>query len=247
MESRNLKLTIRYDGTSYHGWQRQKNTPATVQQTLEMALQKVVNHPVSLRAAGRTDTGVHADGQVANFNTDCPIPDHHFSHAVNTRLPRDIRVIAADAVADDFDSTLSAKSKLYRYQIFNHDDMPPLLKTRYYHFWRPCLIAPAAEAAAALLGTHDFAAFASAGHQRKSTVRTLTRCHVWQKFHTINFDLEADGFLYHMVRNVVGTLLEIARGHWPAQRITEILESRNRARCGPTIPACGLTMKWVRY
>jgi tRNA pseudouridine38-40 synthase len=246
MVRRNIKLTLSYDGSNYHGWQRQDNF-VTVQQVLELAMARVVNHPVNLCGSGRTDSRVHAAGQVANVFIDSPIPDERLHMAVNTRLPNDIRVLSARTVPDDFDAITSAKSKLYRYAVFNHSDLPPAMANYCWHYWRSCQLEPMRQAAAALLGTHDFASFAAAGSVRKTTVRTLTRCQVQRKYHWLYFDLEADGFLYHMVRNVVGTLIEVGRGHWPAEKIAEILAARSRSAAGRMAPPQGLTLQWVRY
>jgi tRNA pseudouridine38-40 synthase len=244
---RNVKLLIAYDGSGYHGWQRQREGIVSVQEVLEGAIARVVNHPVYVRGSGRTDTAVHAAGQVGNFFTESPIPDHRLHHAINTRLPEDIRVLQAQDVGADFDSITSARSKLYRYAVFNHTDLPPHMEKYCYHFWRKCELGPMQQAARMLLGEHDFASFAAAGCTRESTVRTLLRCQVWRKYHWVYFDLEATGFLYHMVRNIVGTLLEMGRGHWAAERMEEILAARDRTAAGPMVPPNGLTLQWVRY
>ncbi len=248
MARRNIKLTIAYDGSRYHGWQRQKEDTETVQRALEMAMQRALGQPLSLRAAGRTDTGVHAAGQVANFYADTPIPDERLAPAINAKLGEEaIRVIHAVTVPDRFDATCSARSKLYRYAVFNAQELPPAREKYCHHFWQHCTLEPMQEAAGVLLGEHDFASFASAGSERLSTVRTMLRCQVWRKFDWIYFDLEATGFLYHMVRNVVGTLLEIGRGHWPASKMPEILDAKDRQAAGPMAPAEGLTLQWVKY
>ncbi|MBN2209958.1 MAG: tRNA pseudouridine(38-40) synthase TruA [Sedimentisphaerales bacterium] len=244
---RNIKLTIAYDGSGYHGWQRQADGIETIQQVLENALAHVVNHPVNLRASGRTDTGVHADGQVANFSTTTPIPSERLPHALNTRLPGDIRIRRAQDVPADFDATGSVRTKLYRYSVYNHADLPPALKAYCWHYWRHCQITPMQQAAAGLVGEHDFLSFASAGFQSESTVRTLLRCDVWGDYPWIYFDLEGTGFLYHMVRNIVGTLLEIGRGHWPPEAIETIINARNRNAAGPMAPPNGLKLMWVKY
>ncbi|MBN2375793.1 MAG: tRNA pseudouridine(38-40) synthase TruA [Sedimentisphaerales bacterium] len=247
MAERKIKLTIAYDGSGYHGWQRQKREIVTVQQVMEGAIGRVVNHPVELRGSGRTDTAVHAAGQVATFRSSTPIPSERLHHAINTRLPRDIRVRKATDVGDDFDAIGSSKSKLYRYTIFNYDKLPPVSAKYCYHYYHSCELEPMQEAAEYLVGKHDFASFASAGHGRESTVRTLKRCAVWKKFHWIYFDLEANGFLYHMVRNMVGTLLEVGRGYWQPRAVEEILAARDRSAAGPMAPAHGLSLQWVRY
>ena len=247
MAERNVKLTIAYDGSGYSGWQRQSDGFATVQQTLEEVMLRIVKQPVTLRASGRTDTGVHAAGQVANFFTDTSIPTARLAHAINSRLPRDIRIIKSEEVSDDFDSILSAKSKLYRYTVFNHLNLPPYADKYCHHFYLKCDLASLQAAAEKITGEHDFASFASSGSVRQSTVRHVLRCQVWKKFHWLFFDLEGTGFLYHMVRNIVGTLLEIGRGYWEPAHMEEILAARQRSVAGPMAPPNGLCLQWVKY
>ncbi len=247
MTERKIKLTIAYDGSAYRGWQRQAQGIPTVQQTIEAVLARVVKHPVRLRASGRTDTAVHALGQVANFRTNSPIPSQRLALALNARLPKDIRIRRSQTVPDNFDAIASAHSKLYRYTVFNHTDMPAQLANYAYHFWLPCNLPAMQHAARALVGTHDFASFAAAGQERLSTVRTLLACHIHQKYHNIYFDLEGTGFLYHMVRNIVATLLEIGRGFWPPERIHTILAAADRSVAGPMAPPQGLCLQWVKY
>lgn len=247
MAERNIKLTIAYDGTAYHGWQQQPGGIVTVQETMKMALARVVQHPVTLWGASRTDAGVHAAGQVANFRSGTPIPAERLSHAINTRLPMDIRVRSAQDVPDNFDAITSCRGKLYRYIVFHPEDMPPGEERLCYHFWRPCDVVAMQRAAQILVGEHDFASFASTGHQRENTVRTVLRCDVWRQFHYTYFEVEGTGFLYHMVRNIVGTLLEIGRGHWPVEKMPEILAARDRAAAGPMVPPQGLCLMWVKY
>lgn len=244
---RNIKLTIAYDGSDYHGWQRQANGIVTVQQTLEEALVRVVNHPLTIRGSGRTDTGVHALGQVANFRSTTPIPVERLHHAINSRLPKTIRVRKAEDVGLDFDAILSAQSKLYRYLIFNHEDLDPRMNRYCYHYWHHCDEKRMQQAAAHLVGEHDFVAFASAGNERESTVRHLMRCDVSRDEHNLIFDLEANGFLYNMVRNIVGTLLEVGRDYWPVDRVPEILANKDRQQAGPKAPPNGLTLQEVYY
>ena len=244
---RKVKLTIAYDGSNYHGWQRQAEGISTVQQTLEEALVRVVKHRVKIRGSGRTDTGVHAAGQVANFYTDTVIPSERLPHALNCRLPRDIRIRKACDVPDGFDAMASARSKLYRYRVYNNRHLPPGSDKYCYHYYHRCQVEPMQRAAEKLVGEHDFASFAASGHVRQSTVRTLLRCQVFRRYHWLIFDVEATGFLYHMVRNIVGTLLEIGRGYWCAERIEEILIARDRSSAGAMVPANGLTLQWVHY
>jgi len=247
MVRRKVKLTVGYDGSGYHGWQRQGGGELTVQEVLEGVIGRVVHHPVTVRGSGRTDAGVHAAGQVCNFFTDSPIPTERLALAINARLPGDIRVKQSEAVADDFDALTSAKSKLYRYTVYNGSSRPPQCERYAYHCWRKCAVEPMRQAGRLLIGEHDFASFASSGSERQTTVRTLLRCGVSRKFHWLYFDVEGTGFLYHMVRNIAGTLLEVGRGYWQPEKVAEILAARDRCAAGPTAPANGLSLQWVRY
>ena len=244
---RNIKLIIAYDGSAYHGWQIQSDELPTVQAVLKSAIERVVRHPVVLHGTSRTDAGVHADGQVANFNTDCTIPVDRLRLAINSRCPQDIYISGAEEVPDDFHASFAAKSKLYRYRVYNSSDKPVHLIGKVYHYWRELDVQKMSAAAALLVGRHDFAGFASASDRRGPTERTLFRCDVYRQDPEVIFEIEGDGFLYNMVRNIVGTLLEIGRGHWPVERISQILSSCDRQQAGPTVPAAGLTLMWVKY
>ena len=244
---RNIKLIIAYDGSAYHGWQIQSAELPTVQGLLKETIQRVVRHPVVLHGTSRTDAGVHAEGQVANFSTDCEIPVDRLRLAINSRCPRDIAIRSAEEVPEDFHASFNAKSKLYRYRVHNSPDKPVHLIGKVYHYWRELDVETMAAAGAMLLGKHDFAGLASASDRRASTERTIFRCDVSRQEPEVIFEIEGDGFLYNMVRNIVGTLLEIGRGHWPIERIGEILTSRDRQQSGPTAPAAGLTLQWVKY
>ena len=244
---RNIKLIIAYDGSAYHGWQIQADGLATVQATIKAAIERVVRHPVNLSGTSRTDAGVHADGQVANFFTDRDLPAERLRLAINSRCPLDIWIRHACEVPEDFHAGFSAKSKLYRYRVWNSPDRPVHLVNKCYHCWRDLDVAKMNQAAEVLSGRHDFAAFASNSHRRVTTVRRLFCCEVQRQGPDVFFDIEGDGFLYNMVRNIVGTLMEIGRGHWPVECIPQILASRDRTQAGPTIPAAGLTLMWVKY
>lgn len=244
---RNVKLTISYDGSGYHGWQRQKESITTVQQFLEDAIERALGHSVKIRGSGRTDTGVHAVGQVANFFTDSPIPTEKMHRVITRHLPADIRVIRSEDVSDDFDPIISSRSKLYRYTVFNNYEIPIQARPFCYQYYHTADAPTMQTAAAMLVGEHDFASFAPTGQKRQSTVRTLYRCEVWRKYHYIYFDLEGSGFLYHMVRNIVGTLLDIGRGHLLPDCIPDILSAKDRDAAGPMAPANGLCLQWVKY
>ncbi len=244
---RNIKLIIAYDGSNYHGWQIQSPELPTVQGLLKEAIQRVVRHPVVLHGTSRTDAGVHAAGQVANFQTDCELAPDRIRLAVNSRCPPDVVIRYASEVGEDFHAGFSSKSKLYRYRIYNASDRPVELVNKCYHYWRDLDVEKMNQAALPLVGRHDFAAFASNSDRRVTTERELFRCHVYGHAREVIIEIEGDGFLYNMVRNIVGTLLEIGRGRWPVQRIDEILASRDRQQAGPTAPAPGLTLMWVKY
>ena len=256
MERRNIKLVISYDGSNYHGWQRQRAGVVTIQEVAEAAISKVAGHKVKLRASGRTDTGVHAAGQVVNFFSDCPVESKRLHYVINGQLPGDIKVLSAEDVDDEFDANLSARSKLYRYTVYNHRrDFPWVRRYAYYYPagfvnddpGKGCDAELMQEAARVLVGEHDFASFTTATCKRKTTVRRILNCQVWRHGHMIYFEIEGTGFLHHMVRNIVGDLLEVGRGRWPAGKIKEILACRDRQSGGPRAAANGLSLQWVRY
>ena len=244
---RNIKLIVAYDGSNYHGWQIQAPGLPTVQGILKSIIQHVVRHPIILHGTSRTDARVHAAGQVANFHTDCDLPAERIRLAINSRCPPDIVIRYASQVPEDFHAGFRVKSKLYRYRIYNASDRPVELVNKCYHFWRDLDVEKMNQAAQLLQGQHDFAAFASSPDRRATTERQLFRCAVYGHANEVIIEIEGDGFLYNMVRNIVGTLLEIGRGRWPVQRIAEILASRDRQQAGPTAPAPGLTLMWVKF
>ncbi len=245
---RNLKLTIAYDGTNFHGWQRQAGV-RTVQAEIEAAAQRVIRHPLDIVGASRTDAGVHARGQVAHLRTTTLIPATNLQRAIGHRLPEDMGLVHVADMPLGFHATRDALGKLYRYRIHNDARRPvEWLGARYaWHVWYDLDTDRMQAAATALVGTHDFAAFASAGTPRRTTVRTLHRLQVRRHFNTVLIDAEGGGFLYNQVRNMVGTLVEVGRGHWPVERVAEILASRDRRQAGPTAPAHGLCLEWIRY
>jgi tRNA pseudouridine38-40 synthase len=246
MALRNIKLTISYDGVDYHGWQSQPGQ-RTIQEELEKAVSNLVGFQVRIKAASRTDAGVSALGQVVNFKIDSPIPTEKFVQAITQRLPRDIEVIEVDEVDDSFEASASAKSKLYRYTIFTGKKRNVLQSRNCWH--RPGRLDIEAMKCAAkhLVGTKDFKSFAAAMDKRESSIRTILQCRVTQEDKWVYIDIEADRFLYNMVRNIVGTLVEIGRGRWPAEKIDEILEAKDRTAAGPIAPAEGLCLMWVKY
>jgi len=246
MAVRNIKLTIHYDGSSYHGWQGQPDRP-TIQEEVTGAIARLTGKRVIVNGASRTDAGVSALGQVANIKIDTPIPTENFAKALTEILPDDIAVAEAAEVPDEFDAISSAKSKLYRYTIYT-GPTPPVLQIRHcWHLPVKLDVGDMDKAANLLVGTKDFKSFASAADRRQSSVRTITDCHVKADGEWIYIDVEANGFLYNMVRNIVGTVVGVGRGRWKPEKMTEILEAKDRTAAGPIAPAAGLCLMRIDY
>ena len=242
---RNVKLTIEYDGTNYHGWQRQADAP-TVQQALEEAIARVVGHEVTLYGSGRTDAGVHALGQVANFHTSSAIPQDRLPHAINANVAEDIAVLRAEDVSADFHARYSAKRKTYRYRVVCRP-VRPAVGAPFVHWHRFSLdVAAMSQAATLFVGEHDFAAFESHSGGEGS-VRSIFRSEWLQDGERLDYYVTANGFLYNMVRAMAGTLLEIGCGARPPEDVIRLLESRNRSLAGRTAPAKGLCLMAVEY
>ena len=246
METRNIALALSYTGTAYHGWQVQKNA-VSVAETLEKALASVVCHPVKATGAGRTDAGVHAQVYVANFRTTSGIPVERLPLAVNTRLPDDISVRRATVVPDGFNAIGSCLKKEYTYKIYNSRIRDPFFVNRVWFYSRPLDEGIMAEAARQFVGTHDFAAVRSVGTVTRTTVRTVHYFYIRRRGTVIECRVCADGFLYNMVRAMVGTCVYAAEGKLNPAEIPVILESRNRALAGPTAPPDGLYMTNLWY
>ncbi|MBI3600868.1 MAG: tRNA pseudouridine(38-40) synthase TruA [Nitrospinae bacterium] len=243
---RNIKLLIEYDGTNYHGWQRQPNG-ITIQEIMENTLFKITSEKTTIIASGRTDSGVHALGQVANFKTVSLMEDISFLKAFNSILPRDIVIKDAVTVDDKFNARYSAKSKVYRYCILNRS-YPSSFDYRYSWLIRQPLDADAIkEAAAFLIGTHDFSSFRSSSCEAKDPIRTLHRSDIEKSGDKIFLWCEADGFLKQMVRNIVGTLVYAGKDKFKPHTMKKILENRNRSSAGPTAPPQGLFLVEVKY
>ena len=245
---RTIYLLVAYDGTDFRGWQHQPEV-RTVQEVIEQALRRAVRHQVDLISSGRTDAGVHAAGQVSHFLTTCDLEPDRLRHAIGARLPKDVSIVALRDVQAGFDARRSAVSKLYRYRIYNAPERPVEHKLqRYtYHFWEPLEVERMRAAARHFIGEMDFSAMAAAGGIRESMVRTILRCDVQRHLNEVRIDIEGQGFLYKQVRNMVGTLLNVGCGLWDPHYVADILESRDRANAGPTVPARGLCLQWVRY
>lgn len=246
MNSRNIALRLMYLGTAYHGWQVQKNA-ITVAETLEKALSQIVCHPVRVVGAGRTDAGVHAETYIANFHTTSSIPCQRLPLAVNTRLPKDIVVVKATEVADDFNAIGSCHRKEYTYRIYNSRLGNAFLVDRAWFYPKHLDEQIMQRAASAFVGTHDFAAVRSVGTETKTTVRTVYYFDVTRQDDLIECRVCANGFLYNMVRAMVGTIIYAAEGKLDANEISAILATRDRTLAGPTAPPGGLYMTKLFY
>ena len=242
----NTALLLCYDGTAYHGWQTQKNG-VSVQQTIERALEKSLGRRVRLSGVGRTDAGVHARRYVANFLGPCAIPLARLPLALNSRLPTDIAILAAAAVPDGFDARFDCRRKEYTYLIARQKMRDPFLVHRAYHHPYPLDVGRMQQAAGHLIGRHDFAALRSTGTPVSSTVRTVFDCRVEEEGARLRIRVSADGFLYHMVRGIAGTLLYVGQGKLAPADIPALLEGGRRADSGPNLPACGLYMTRLWY
>jgi tRNA pseudouridine38-40 synthase len=250
MAVRNIKLIVQYDGSKYHGWQIQPGK-RTIQGELVEALSNLVGVRTRVHGASRTDAGVSALGQVALFEIDSPIPTENFPNAINGRLPRDIVVTAAEEVSPKFDLLGDVKSKLYRYTIYTGRHRHVLCLNRCWHIPKKLDVTAMNQAAQRLIGTKDFKSFASAADKREETVRTIFRCDVTRgqgsEKDWVYVDVEGDGFLYNMVRNIVGTLVEVGLGRWTPEKIDEILQAKDRTAAGPLVPAHALCLMWIKY
>ncbi len=244
---RNLRLILAYDGTNFNGWQTQPGF-RTVQETLETALARLTGEErVRCNASGRTDAGVHAVGQVVNCYSATSLPPDVLVRAINAHLPDDVVVSAVTDVPQSFDANRDAKRKLYRYVIHDGPVPSPFLR-RYSCQSRHVLDAAAMRRAAEpLKGRHDFHSFETDWPNRMSSVRTITHLAVNRVGDWIWIDVEADGFLYNMVRAIAGTLMNVGRGYWPETQVAEILHATDRTQAGPTAPAQGLFLMRVTY
>lgn len=246
MSVRNIKLTIAYDGSEYHGWQIQPGQ-RTIQGTLTEAVRDLLGQKVRICGASRTDARVSALGQVALIQIDSPIPTENLAEAITDRLPADIAVTEAVEAPRGFDVIGAAKSKWYRYTIFTGPVRPVLQIRHCWHVPARLDTAAMAQAAKLLVGEKDFKSFASAADKRESSVRTIFRCDVTAENDWIYVDVEGKSFLYNMVRNMVGTLVDVGIGRWKPEKMSEILEAKDRTAAGPIAPAAGLCLIRVEY
>ncbi|MEX2672897.1 MAG: tRNA pseudouridine(38-40) synthase TruA [Phycisphaeraceae bacterium] len=252
------RMRIAYDGSEFYGWQHQQRPGEapmrTVQGVLRDAMQRALGQPIKLQGASRTDSGVHAVGQAAHFDAATRIPLDRIAKAINCQLPADVEVREVALAPPGFDAIRTAVAKQYRYRIWTTEHRPLHLRRMVWHCWTPLDVQAMREAAAMLEGEHDFAGFATAGHGRQTTVRTINKCEVLAmprdpvlggpELHVI---VSGNGFLYNMVRIVVGTLVDIGRGRWGPSHVQRLLTEGDRAAAGPTAPAHGLMLEWIRY
>ncbi|MBP7222272.1 MAG: tRNA pseudouridine(38-40) synthase TruA [Sedimentibacter sp.] len=243
---RNIKLLIAYDGTAYHGWQRQLNKPS-IQETIENALSAVMKEKIDLTGSGRTDSGVHALGQAANFKVDTRIPEDKIKIALNSNLPRDIRILESIDVHPDFNARFDALDKTYMYQIYNDRVNNPFY-ARYSCFVPQILNMDKMEEGLKLIeGTHDFKAFMASGSNVKTTVRTVYNAKLLKEGNLLKIYIKGNGFLYNMVRIIAGTLIDTGKGLTDISCIEKALEDKDRTVLGQTAPPEGLFLMDVNY
>jgi tRNA pseudouridine38-40 synthase len=243
---RTFKVTLAYDGTNFAGWQMQAG-PRTIQGVFEDALRPIEGHRVVVHAAGRTDAGVHAAGQVVSFSLTSGIDDAALLRALNVRLPDDVRVMRVEEAASDFNARFHARQKTYHYVCFNGPVVPPPIRHFVWHVPHALALDAMNEAAAVLLGEHDFAAFQAAGGEVLSSRRVIHHSRCIRREDCLVYEVTGTGFLRHMVRNIVGTLVDIGRGRRPVSDMQRVLDARVRALASATAPPQGLCLMEVSY
>lgn len=234
-------LTVAYDGTNYHGWQIQPNGE-TIESVLNRCLSELLQEPIEVSGASRTDAGVHALGNLAVFDTETRIPVHKLAYALNSRLPEDIRIQRSEEVKDSFHPRYADSRKTYEYNILNRTFPLPNKRFDTYFYHYPLNVDRMGEAGSYLIGEHDFASFCSTGAQVKSTVRRIDLCEVGRQQDMVTIRITGNGFLYNMVRIIAGTLICVGGGNMEPGQIREIILAKDRNAAGPTAPACGLTL-----
>ncbi|WP_366923230.1 tRNA pseudouridine(38-40) synthase TruA [Metallumcola ferriviriculae] len=244
-----ISLTLQYDGTDFNGWQVQTKQPhsRTVQYTVEQALKLLTKEDIRVEAAGRTDAGVHARGQVISFWTNAAIPVDRYPRALNGILPRDVLVSDSGNVDINFHARFSARQKTYIYRVSSGTDLDIFWRRYSFHFLRSLDIDDMKRAAEHLRGRHDFRSFCASGSSITDFIREIKDCQVTDDGDMIEVSITADGFLYNMVRIIVGTMLEVGTGKKMVTDIPKIIAARNRGAAGATAPACGLTLERVIY
>ncbi len=241
-----LALGVEYDGTDFMGWQRLSHGPS-VQAVVEQALSRVANHPVEVTCAGRTDSGVHAAGQVVHFDTDAERPLHAWILGSNSQLPPTVAILWAQAMPEDFHARYQAVARSYRYTILNRRPRPALDARRVAWVREPLDEQRMHRAAQALLGEHDFSSFRAAGCQARTAVRRLTRLAVFRRGERVMLEVQGNAFLHHMVRNIAGALIPVGLGEQPEDWLESLLAARDRTRAGITAPASGLVFLGPDY
>jgi tRNA pseudouridine38-40 synthase len=244
----NIKLTLEYDGTRYHGWQSQAGSgQPTIQNTLETALKTLVKGDIKTHSSGRTDAGVHALGHVVNFHTERSLPPAAWAPALNHELPPDIRILQSSEVPVDFHARYSALGKIYRYRVLNRRAPTALYRNHAWHINVPLQLEPMKQAASSLIGRHNFSAFRSSGCTAKSPLRTVRRIDIARTGDLIDISMEADAFLQYMARNISGTLVEVGLGRFTPGDVARMLGSGDRSLAGRTAPPHGLYLVTVFY
>jgi tRNA pseudouridine38-40 synthase len=245
---RNIRLEIAYDGTDFHGWQVQPHLD-TIQGQITRTIERILENPVQVHGSGRTDAGAHALAQVCSFKCESLIPLPNFRKAINSLLPPAIRVNRIEEASETFHARFDAQSKHYRYRLLTTQDCSPFDYRFVHHVPRPLNFVQLSAAAQVFLGEHDFSAFCDSQSEVEFRVRNITNSFFVfdTSRHLIEYNVCANGFLHHMVRNIIGTLLEVGRGRISCADLSSILHSRNRSNAGPTAPAKGLFLVAVRY
>lgn len=241
-----VRLVISYDGTNYCGWQVQANG-ITVEEIINRELSNLLGETIAVIGASRTDSGVHAIGNVAVFDTETKIPPEKISFALNQRLPEDIRIQKSEEVSADFHPRYCDSTKTYEYKILNRRFPDPLNRLYTYFVYMPLDIEKMQKAASFFVGEHDFTSFCSAGSQVKTTIRTVYRLDITKEKDIISIQISGNGFLYNMVRIIVGTLIKVGLGIYPPEHVKGILEAKDRYKAGPKAPARGLTLVGIEY
>lgn len=245
--TRNIRIKVAYEGARYQGWQKQETSDNTIQGKLERLFSRMCDEEIIIQGSGRTDAGVHALGQVVNFHTSSTMSTEEMLNYMNRYLPEDIAVVDIAEVLERFHSRLNAKGKRYSYRVWN-SSIPNVFWRRYSHTVEKTLDIEAMKSAAAyLLGEHDFKAFTSTKKGKKSTVRRIDSIDIMKEGDLITFIFIGNGFLYHMIRILVGTLLEVGKGERSAESIPAVLESKNRENAGELVPGKGLVLEEVFY
>lgn len=243
---KNIKIIVEFDGTNYAGWQRQKNA-ITIQQKIEDAIKEITKEEIEVIGSSRTDAGVHAKGFVANFFTESNIPPEKFKYAINAKLPKDIVILHSEEVSQDFHARYSSKGKMYIYTVLNRKDRAAINRNYIYNFQGELDLDSMIEASKYFLGTHEFDSFRKKGSSVKTTRRTIYCLDILKNNEEIKCIISGDGFLYNMVRIIVGTLLEVGINKIKPQDIKDIILAKDRTKAGKSVPASGLCLEEVFY